>query len=405
MVRWLLPLVLAVAAGCTISSPFGVECVSDQNCGCANCCIGYRCTAYGSLVIDGGGDGEDGGVLPDAGLRWTVSTFAGGARGSLNGRGTAAQFDSPSGLAFDSMGALYVADSANNCIRRIDADGNVTTVAAAAIPCGGTALDDPSGLAFDGADNLYVTSTGRNCIMRVTPAGQVSVFAGQCSQQSNECLNSPNPPRLSRPLGLAYTAPFLYTTETSANRVRWIDVRDGSVGVLAGQGFGTAPLTDGLCGFNSSCNGSAAGAKFYGPSGIAVAANGVLWVTDVYNCALRRISVTPGCAVTTVGRSGCPMFVSENTQNILRNAFGVVGGKGPLAGLAVVADTGNHRVALMSETGVLTPLAGTTRGFLDGQANEAQFNTPYGIAIDSRGRVFVADTTNHRIRLVTWEAP
>lgn len=229
------------------------------------------------------------------------------------------------------------------------------------------------------------------------------MIAGQCSQQSNECLNSPNPPRFSRPLGLTWADPFLYATETSANHIRWVNLRDGSAGVLAGQGFGTAPLTDGTCGFNSTCIGSATGAKFYGPAGIAVASPGVLWVTDVYNCALRRVNVMPGCAVTTVGRSGCPMFVSENTQNILRNAFGVTAGRGALAGLAVAADTGNHRVALMSETGVLTPLAGSTKGFLDGPAAEAQFNTPYGIAVDGRGRVFVADTLNHRIRLLSWE--
>ncbi|MBL8919735.1 MAG: SMP-30/gluconolactonase/LRE family protein [Myxococcaceae bacterium] len=401
--RPLVSAALLLASACTISSPFGVECVSDQNCGCASCCIAYRCTAYGSLALDAG-SGVDGGGSSDAGaLTWTVSTFAGGQRGALDGQGVNAQLNSPSGLAFDSTGALFVADSANNCIRRIDADGNVSTFAAAAIPCGGTALDDPNGLAFDEADNLYVANTGRNCIMRVTPAGQVSVAAGQCSQQSNECLNSPNPVRLSRPLGLAWADPFLYATETSANHVRWVNVRGGTGGVLAGQGFGSAVLADGTCGYDSGCTGSPSGATFSGPAGLAVASPGVLWVTDVYNCALRRVSVTPGCAVATVGRSGCPMFVSENTQGILRNAFGVVAGRGPLAGFAVAADTGNHRIALMSETGVLTPLAGTTKGFLDGAAGQAQFNTPYGIAIDSRGRVFVADTLNHRIRLVSWE--
>lgn len=400
----LLGLVL-VGSACTLSHPFGAECVSDQNCGCANCCIGYRCVAVGPLVGDGGGPGDDAGVVVDAGaLVWRVRTLAGGTRGAQDGVGPAAQFNAPWALALDPSGALFVADSANNCVRRVDPDGTVSTVAPALLPCGGAGLVDPSGLALDGAGNLYVASTGQNCIKRITPGGAVEVVAGACSQQANECLNSPNPPRLSRPLGLAFADPFLFVTETTANRVRWVNLRDSTVGVLAGQGSGTQPLTDGTCGFASQCLGSSSGAKFNGPAGIAAGAPGELFVTDAYNCALRRLVTQPGCSVSTLGRAGCPMFVNEPTSGIVRNAFGVAGGLGPLRGRAVVADTGNHRVALVDEAGTITPLAGSgTRGTDDGLGLEAQFNAPAGIAVDAQGRIFIADSASHRIRVLTPE--
>lgn len=398
-----LALLLALVSACTISSPFGVECVSDQNCGCANCCIAYRCAAVGPLINDAGSMNQDAGTMvSDAGPRsWTVSTFAGSTRGFRDAKGTDAQLASPSQLALDSNGLLYVADTGNNCIRTIDPDGNVATLAPNDWPCGGTALDGPEGVAVDPSGNVYVANTGKNCVLRRTAAGVVSVIGGSCSQQANECLNTPNPSRFTRPSAVAFSDPYLLVTEIIGNRVRWIDLRSSSVGTLAGQGTGTAPLTDGTCSFATQCSGSATGAKFNGPSGIAVASPGVLYVTDVYNCALRRMQIQPGCAITTLGRAGCPMFVSEDTSGIIRNAWGVAAGRGPLAGLAVVADTGNHRIATVDDNGVLGVIAGTrVKGFMDGPALEAQFQFPAGIAVDGSGRIFVSDGSNHRIRLV-----
>ena len=410
MVKPLLFLVLLASAACTLSNPFGVECVSDQNCGCANCCIAYRCTSVGPLVGDAGTNsdgGTDAGEAIDAGpLVWKVSTLAGSTRGSMNGIGAGAQFDSPSAIAIDSAGVLYVADSNNNCVRRIDSDGTVSTLAPTLLPCGGTGLSDPQGVAVDGAGNVYIASTGQNCIKVVTPAGAVEVVGGSCSQQANECMNSPNPTRFSRPSGLAFADPFLFVTEISSNHVRWINLRDRSAGVLAGQGFGTAVIADGTCGFTSQCLGSPSGAKFNGPGGIAAGAAGALFVTDIYNCALRKVVTQPGCGVTTLGRTGCPMFVNEDTRGILKNPWGVAVGRGPLAGRAVVADTGNNRITLVDEAGLFTPIAGTgTKGFLDGLGTEAQFQFPAGVAVDAQGRIFVADSSNHRIRVVKLEAP
>ena len=391
MVKWL-PL-LALGA-CTLSNPFGVECVSDVNCGCANCCIGYRCVAVGSQALDAG-------AAIDAGaLVWEVSTLAGGTRGTSDGTGAEAQFDAPTALALDETGVLFVLDSNNHCIRRVDAQGVVTTAFPTVFPCGGSGLDAPGGLALGSDGTLYVSDTGRNCVRAITASGTASVLAGSCSRDSSGCFASP--PRFAQPAGLAWSPPFLFVTETAANRVRWIRPETGAVGTLAGQGFGTTALADGVCSFNASCTGSAAGATFNGPAGVAVGAPGVLFVTDVYNCALRRLTWEPGCTVQSVGRSRCPMFTSEDTSSILRNPFAVTAGLGPLAGSAVVADTGNHRIAAVSAAGLISVLAGSRqRGAVDGVGAAAQFSAPAGLVMDASGRIFVADTSNNRIRVLT----
>jgi sugar lactone lactonase YvrE len=397
-------LLLAALSGCTFVNPFGLECVSDQNCGCANCCIAYRCTMLGPQVMADAGGLPDGGDVDGGTLVWRVSTFAGGTRGTLDGQGSAAQFDDPSGMAIDSAGTLYVADTNNNCVRTISPSGLVGTLAPAVFPCGGTGLVGPQGVAVDSSGTVYIASTGENCIRRVTSAGQADVLAGSCTQQSNECLNTPNPPRFSRPFGLALTPQYLFVTEVSANHVRWVKLSDRTVGTLTGQGFGTAVRVDGTCGYANQYSGSPSGATFYGPAGIAEVGAGTLFVTDVYNCALRKIVIEPGCAVITLGRAGCPMFVSENTTGILRNAFGIAAGDGPLTGVAVAADTGNQRVVLVAMDGVLTPIAGTgMRGSADGLGSEATFQTPTGVAVDSMGRIFISDSGNHRVRVLTQE--
>lgn len=399
-------LALALLGSCTLVNPFGLECVSDQNCGCANCCIGYRCAMVGPLVGDAGEAPSDGGAI-DAGTPvWTVSTFAGGTRGSMDGKGTQAQLSSPAGLAIDATDTLYVADSDNNCVRVIAPDGTVTTVAPARFPCGGSGLRSPQGVAIDGAGTLYIADTGNNCVRRVTRAGVVDVFAGTCDQQGRDCRNTPDPvPAFDGPYGLALTPQHLFVTEVTSNHVRWVRLSDRAVGSLAGQGFGSTVRVDGTCGFSSGCLTGASAATFYGPAGIAELSAGVLFVTDAYNCALRKIS-TGVCVVQTVGRSGCPTLLSEDTSSILRSAFGIGAGAGPLLGKAVVADTGNQRVVIVDAQGTLTPIAGVTRmkGSRDGLGSEALFDTPAGIAVDSQGRVFVSDSGNHRIRVLTQEA-
>ncbi|MDX2015894.1 MAG: hypothetical protein SFW67_37215 [Myxococcaceae bacterium] len=392
MVKWLLLLALSA---CTLSNPFGVECVSDVNCGCANCCIGYRCVAVGTQALDAGSTVDAGRELVGQ-----VTTLAGGSRGMTDGTGAQAQFDAPTALALDVNGLLYVLDSNNQCIRTVDGQGVVTTAFPNLFPCGGTGLDAPGGLAFGSDGTLYVSDTGRNCVRAVSATGTASVVGGSCSRNSSDCLSSP--PRFAQPAGLAFAPPFLFVTETGANRVRWIHLQNGTVGTLSGQGFGTAILADGVCSFSASCSGSVAGATFNGPAGIAVGAPGELFVTDAYNCALRRLTWEPGCTVQTVGRSRCPMFASEDTSGILRNPFAVTAGLGPLAGSTVVADTGNHRIATVSPAGLLSVLAGSRqRGAVDGVGAEAQFSSPAGIVVDGAGRLFVADTGNNRIRVLT----
>ncbi len=391
-------LLALASASCTLSNPFGLECVSDQNCGCAGCCIAYRCTAVGTTS-----EPTDAGDTGDAGTGWTVSTFAGGERGTADGLGTAAQFSSPGALAIDAVGNLFVADVDNNCIRKVDTAGNVTTLAPADFPCGSDVLQGPRGVAVDKAGVVYIADTSNNCIRAIGSDGRARVVAGRCERQGGSCSDSPLPPAFRNPTAIAVTDPLLFISDGSNNSVRWLRRSDGAVGTLAGASSGTQPLHDGVCQFGNTC-GAGSTASFNGPAGLSVAPNGALWLADPGNCAIRRITPEPGCSVLTVGPNICPTLISQQSlsQFIRPNAVAASSD----GTLLFVADTGNHRVGALDMKGTLIHLAGDrTKGAEDGPAEQARFNYPAGIAVDARGRIFVSDSGNHRIRLLTRNTP
>lgn len=398
-----------VLAGCTLSHPFGTECVSDENCGCASCCIGYRCTAYGPGITppDGGGEdgGLDGGVDAGPTYMWVVETFAGeGDAGTRDGTGRAAEFNSPTALALDGAGNLYVADTNNNCVRRVTPAGVVSTLAPAVWPCGGTGLTDPMGVAVDGQGNVFVSNTSKNCIKVVSTSGVVTNLAGTCSQQASSCQDSPLPSEFEQPAGLAWVPPYLYVAEVLGNRIRTWRQTDGQVGTLGGLGSSTYPLRDGVCQFATNC-GTGSTVTFRGPIALAAADGGVVFVADRYNCAIRRLTAQPGCSVATIGPRDCPTLLSqESLANILQPS-GVAAGRGEFSGLVFVGDTRNHRIATLDGAGTLTHIAGAReKGSADGDAPAARFNFPMGVVMDAQGRLFVADSANHRIRVLRREA-
>ena len=206
-----------------------------------------------------------------------VSTLAGTAsrKGSADGPGTAARFNLPHGVAVDAHGNLYVADTENQTIRKITPEGAVTTLAGAAQHRGsadglGVAARfyHPTGLATDGEGNIYVADNGNHIIRKITPAGAVTTLAGQARHHGS--TDGPGGrARFLFPTGVAvdaignvYVADHLNTTIRKISPTGEVSTRAGSV-LRSGH-------VDGL----------GADARFVGPFGIAVDANGTLYVTD-----------------------------------------------------------------------------------------------------------------------------
>ena len=318
-----------------------------------------------------------------------VTTVAGsGASGSADGAGPAATFSSPSGVATDGAGAIYVADTLSRKIRKVSPGAVVTTLAGSGEqgsvdgPGASASFADPRGVAVDGAGNVYVADLNGNKIRKVTPGGVVTTLAGSGSQGSADgtgagaSFHSPN--------GVAADAfGNVYVADTLNQKIRKV-TPGGVVTTLAGSG--TAGAVDGT--------GSAA--SFANPKGVAVDQAGNVYVADMFNRKIRKI--TSGGLVTTLAGSGAASN-EDGTGSAATFTFphGVaVDGSGTVW----VADLGSYRIRRVTAGGVVTTVAGSGQlGNADGTGSTATFYLPQGIATDGSGNVYVADTENNAIRV------
>ena len=353
-----------------------------------------------------------------------VSTFAGGEEGFADGQGSAARFRYPTGIAIDTAGNLYVADSRNNRIRKITPKGEVSTLAGGeegfADGQGSAArFYYPRDFAIDVAGNLYVADKGNNRIRKITPQGEVSTLAG--GEKWGFADGQGSAARFNWPNDIAIDAAGnLYVADERNNRIRKI-TPEREVSTLAGSD------SIGGRGIDNSgfVDGPGKSARFYQPLGIAIDAAGNLYVADSGNNRIRK--VTPAGEVSTLAGGG-PTGVKNLTDE--PNSF--ADGQGDAArfnfpvgitidavGNLYVVDTGNHRIRKVTPDGKVSTLAGGIgRGFIegqgswfiggdfvDGEGNAARFHRPIGIAIDAAGNLYVVDEYNHRIRKIVIRRP
>jgi len=321
-----------------------------------------------------------------------VTTLAGsGAASHLDATGVLASFNDPVGVAIDSVGNIYVADQANNRIRKISVTGVVTTLAGSPTSVAGhlnglgpvALFNSPFGIAVDRVGNIYVAETGNHVIRKITPAGVVSTLAGTPTV-AGFVDDVGAAAQFSGPRGVAVDDDGnVYVADSANQRIRVV-TPGGSVSTLAGQ---TTP------GFT---NGTGVAAQFDSPSGVAVASDGTVYVADRNNDAIRKISA--GGQVTTLAGSGVAGFAD--------GAGGAAQFNGP-SGLAVdadgglyVADNQNNRVRKVTAAGVVSTIAGqASAGFADGVGAAAQFSAVLAITIDYSGTLYVGDG-NDRIRRI-----
>ncbi len=316
-----------------------------------------------------------------------VSTLAGSsAPGFADGTGTAAQFNQPDGVAVDAAGNIYVADRDNNRIRKITPDGVVSTLAGSGIYgfADGTGTSaqfkTPSGVAVDAAGNVYVGDTGNHRIRKITSAGVVSTLAG--SGTAGFAEGTGIAAQFSGPSGVAVDAAGnIYVTDASNHRIRKI-TSSGEVSTLAGSSSGFA-------------DGTGSAAQFYYPYGVAVDAAGNIYIGDNSNNRIRKI--TSAGVVSTLAGSGIFGF-ADGTGTAAQFKF-PNGVAVDAAGNIYVADVHNHRIRKITSSGEVSTLAGSTSGFADGTGSAARFSYPNGVAVDASGNIYVGD--NYRIRKIT----
>jgi sugar lactone lactonase YvrE len=330
-----------------------------------------------------------------------VTTLAGtaGSSGSADGSGAAAQFNVPLGLAAGAGGSLYVADSGNNTIRKITPTGLASTLAGAAGSYGsadgsgaaaqfGSADNGPHGVAADSSGNVYVADTGNNTIRKITPAGVVTTLAGAAGVHGSADGTG---------AGAQFNMPGGLTVDSSGN-VYVADNGNATIRKITPAGLVTTLA--GFAGHPGSANGTGTGARFHGPQGLTVDGSGNVYVADTLNQLIRKI--TPAGVVTTLaGAALTPGSLDGSGSGAqFNNPAGLAVDSG---GNVFVADTGNFTVRMITPGGVVTTLAGTAGivGSADGSGAAAQFNVPVALAVDSVGNVYVADYSNNTLRRIT----
>ena len=314
-----------------------------------------------------------------------VTTLAGdGSLGFQDGAGAQARFADPFGITVDHEGNVYVADAGdNNLIRKITPAGLVTTLAGGAEGfkdgAGRAAsFNSPSALALDTDGNLYVADTGNNAIRKITPAGLVTTLAGDGT--AGRVDGAARSARFNGPVGVAVDAQGnVYVADTYNDLIRQITT-DGQVRTIAG---GNAP---------GYADGAAGGARFDTPCAlIATATAGELLVADTGNNLVRRIK--PGGEVTTLSIN----LSGAGQSGELSEPMGLAQGAD---GSLYVTENRGGRILQISPDGARARVqAGPLeRGFSNGDGASARFNGPAGISVDRSGALYVADTANYMVR-------
>jgi len=328
-----------------------------------------------------------------------INTVAGNGTFGFGGDGGSASMavlNAPAGLAL-SNGSVYIADQGNQRVRRVTAGGTISTVAGNGtpsyagdgLPAVSASLDGPNGLTFDPAGNLYIADTGNGRVRRVDPSGTITTFAGSgivsgFGAEGDPATLTP----LNTPQGaVADLAGNVYISDTNHNRVIRVDAA-GNIHTVAGTG------TAGDAG-----GGGTSLAELYAPTGLALDAAGNLYIADTQNHRIRML--TPGGLISTVAGSGASGFSGDGgaataAELNVPSAVAV-----DASGNIYIADTGNNRVRLVTTDGNIATIAGTGDAGYNGDSGAAldmALYNPGGLAVDGQGNVWFADTGNNRVR-------
>ena len=331
-----------------------------------------------------------------------IATVAGTGTFGFGGDGGSASMavlNTPTGLAFNN-GTLYIADTSNQRVRAVAASGTISTVAGNGtpsyagdgLPAAGASLNSPTGLAFDPSGNLYIADSQNSRVRVVNPAGIIATFAGNGTSSGfgGEGQAATLTP-LDSPQGVAADLTGdVYIADAGHNRVIRVDPA-GNIHTVAGTG--TAGDANG---------GSGALGELYNPSGLAVDAAGNLFIADTQNHRIQML--TPGGTMSTIAGTGSSGFSGDGgpaaaAQLSFPSAVAVDAGEN-----IYIADTGNNCVRLLTPDGNIATIAGTGDATYNGDSGPAltiALDNPVGLALDNLGDVWVADAGNNRVRMLS----
>jgi uncharacterized protein (TIGR03437 family) len=356
-----------------------------------------------------------------------------------NGEASSASLSAPYGVAVDSQGNVFISSERSGRVHRVSPTGKITTVAGGAccsLGDGGPAtrawLAQPKGIAIDAAGNLFIAESESHRVRKVTPSGIIMTVAGNGTRGDYGDGGPATMAMLRYPYGVATDVTGnLYVADRGNGRIRKVDTQgtittitirgvscpdstavdmngniyvadegksqiyrasiDGVVTTIAGTGTRTFAGDDG----------PASRASVNCPMGVAVDSNGNIYIGDTNNNRVRKVDRSG--IITTVGGNGLFKFAGDAHPAVDASLNGPSGLAIDASGNLYIADTVNNRIRIVGTNGTITTAAGTEiQGAAGdgGLANRAQLTFPEGVALDSAGNLYIADTWNGRIRKV-----
>jgi uncharacterized protein (TIGR03437 family) len=355
--------------------------------------IGLALDAAGNVYF------SDSGRVRKIATNGTIQTVAGTGIVGFSGDGgpaTSARID-PYNLAVDAAGNLYLVDYSNSRVRMVTPDGRIRTVAGASHlsgdggPATGAVMHTPYDVAFDRLGNMYVADTSNHVVRKVDAAGKIGTYAGTGDNSSTVDSGIATQVNLNAPRGLATdVAGNLYIADYGNCRVRRVGA-DGNITTVAGTGS---------C-LDSGDGGPATAARL-SPWAVAVDAAGNLYISDATHARVRKVA--PDGTIGTVAGTGTAGSGNDGipaTESALNSPYGLAVDK---KGNLLIVDSGNHRVRMVDAAGVIRAVAGNGDATLylnDGKpASTVPLYSPYGIAADGQGNLYITQATWGYVRKV-----
>jgi len=347
---------------------------------------------------------------------YTIKTVAGNGTAGFEGDGaaaTAAKINNPIGMWRDSSGNLYIVDQVNHRIRKVDASGIISTIAG--LDTSGFNHDEktadkahlylPTFILGDGSGVLYFSDSASSLVRKIDASNNITIFAGQNqifgyagddteTTASDSTLALAANSSLNTPLGLALDSKngFLYIADSKNHVIRKVVLSTLKITTFAGTGT-AGVLGDG---------GKATAAFLNHPVGIAVSSTGALYIADQMNHRIRKVDTEGN--ISTVAGSGLPGYSGNGGKATDAKLYYPTGISVDASGNIYIADYTNNRIRMVNESGIITTIAGsgifgdTGEG---GPATKARLRFPTNVLAGPNGTVYIADTQNQKIKLLT----
>lgn len=329
------------------------------------------------------------------------TTLAGNGNASYtgdNGAATSATVALPRAVAYDANGNLFIADTNNHVVREATPAGVITTVAGSGVegfggdngPATAALLDTPTGVAVDASGNVYIADSHNHRIRKVS-GGVITTIAGTGTAGFSGDGAAATAAQLALPSGIAVDATGnIYIADTNNHRIR--EISNGTITTIAGDGEELF-AGDGA---------AATSAALDSPTGVAVSSTGTVYIADRLNQRVR--SFTVGGTITTVAGNGTLSFSGDGAAASSAALARPSGVGVDAAGNVYIADTDNQRIRQINQqsgAGTIATVAGSgTQGFGgdSGPATAAILNSPRAIGVDVLGNLSISDAQNNRVR-------